>query len=147
MSIVDILFSIGRSFRLGNYKDFFCTAAAQATYLQYCIMEPYINEVISITIDFFFFRPKIAVLVCLAIYFVADLLHACLPDDYYFFYMYFIILIWGIFCHFNSHHNEYPEKAGLWWLKIKDLRARGNAGEWNGNILSESSFVFLPYSH
>ncbi|CAL0328793.1 unnamed protein product [Lupinus luteus] len=34
-----------RSFRLGNYKDFFCTAAAQASYLQYCVMEPYINEV------------------------------------------------------------------------------------------------------
>ncbi|KAG4959991.1 hypothetical protein AAZX31_U004000 [Glycine max] len=34
-----------RSFRLGNYKDFFCTAAAQASYLQFCIMMPYINEV------------------------------------------------------------------------------------------------------
>ncbi|KAG4977412.1 hypothetical protein JHK86_036886 [Glycine max] len=34
-----------RAFRLGNYKDFFCTAAAQASYLQFCIMMPYINEV------------------------------------------------------------------------------------------------------
>nr|KYP41627.1 80 kDa MCM3-associated protein [Cajanus cajan] len=34
-----------RSFRLGNYKDFFCTAAAQTSYLQFCIMMPYINEV------------------------------------------------------------------------------------------------------
>ncbi|KAH1217397.1 SAC3 family protein C [Glycine max] len=34
-----------RSFRFGNYKDFFCTAAAQASYLQFCIMMPYINEV------------------------------------------------------------------------------------------------------
>lgn len=34
-----------RSFRLGNYKDFLSTAAAQASYLQFCIMMPYINEV------------------------------------------------------------------------------------------------------
>ncbi|KAK7343017.1 hypothetical protein VNO80_25978 [Phaseolus coccineus] len=34
-----------RSSQLGNYKDFFCTAAAQASYLQFCIMMPYINEV------------------------------------------------------------------------------------------------------
>ncbi|KAL2326242.1 hypothetical protein Fmac_025300 [Flemingia macrophylla] len=34
-----------RSFRLGNYKDFFCTAAAQASYLQFCVLMPYINEV------------------------------------------------------------------------------------------------------
>ncbi|OIV99078.1 hypothetical protein TanjilG_32337 [Lupinus angustifolius] len=40
-----------RSFRLGNYKDFFCTAAAQASYLQYCIMEPYINEVRALALS------------------------------------------------------------------------------------------------
>ncbi|KAI4323626.1 hypothetical protein L6164_023218 [Bauhinia variegata] len=33
-----------RSFRIGNYKHF-CAAAAQASYLQYCILEPFINEV------------------------------------------------------------------------------------------------------
>ncbi|XP_061346023.1 SAC3 family protein C isoform X3 [Gastrolobium bilobum] len=40
-----------RSFRLGNYKDFFNTAAAQASYLQYCIMEPYINEVRALALS------------------------------------------------------------------------------------------------
>lgn len=49
MSTVDILFSLDRSFRLGNYKDFLSTTAAQASYLQFCIMMPYINEVITIT--------------------------------------------------------------------------------------------------
>ena len=48
MSIIDIVFSLDRSFELGNYKDFFCTAAAQALYLQFCIMMPYINEVIAV---------------------------------------------------------------------------------------------------
>jgi len=52
MSIIDIIFCRDRSFRLGNYKDFFCTAAAQASYLQFCIMMPYINQVISITREF-----------------------------------------------------------------------------------------------
>ncbi|XP_027354118.1 SAC3 family protein C isoform X2 [Abrus precatorius] len=40
-----------RSFRLGNYKDFFCTAAAQASYLQFCIMEPFINEVRALAVS------------------------------------------------------------------------------------------------
>ncbi|KAK7256933.1 hypothetical protein RIF29_30541 [Crotalaria pallida] len=40
-----------RSFRLGNYKDFFCTTAAQASYLQYCIMEPYINDVRALALS------------------------------------------------------------------------------------------------
>ncbi|XP_004514308.1 SAC3 family protein C isoform X1 [Cicer arietinum] len=40
-----------RSFRLCNYIDFFRTAAAQASYLQYCIMEPYINEVRSLALS------------------------------------------------------------------------------------------------
>ncbi|CAN0843637.1 SAC3 family protein C [Linum grandiflorum] len=34
-----------RSFRLGNYKHFLSTVAAEASCLQYCILEPYINEV------------------------------------------------------------------------------------------------------
>ncbi|XP_028802672.1 SAC3 family protein C isoform X2 [Neltuma alba] len=37
--------SILRSFRLGNYKHFLCTTAAQVSYLQYCVVEAYINEV------------------------------------------------------------------------------------------------------
>ena len=36
---------------MGNYIDFFHTVAAEASYLQYCIMEPYINEVITVTRD------------------------------------------------------------------------------------------------
>ncbi|KAK7317394.1 hypothetical protein RJT34_01571 [Clitoria ternatea] len=40
-----------RSFRLGNYKDFFCTLATQASYLQFCIMEPYINEVRALALS------------------------------------------------------------------------------------------------
>ncbi|RDX82966.1 SAC3 family protein C, partial [Mucuna pruriens] len=40
-----------RSFRLGNYKDFFCTAAAQASYLQFCIMMPYINDVRALALS------------------------------------------------------------------------------------------------
>ncbi|XP_027908853.1 SAC3 family protein C isoform X2 [Vigna unguiculata] len=40
-----------RSSQLGNYKDFFCTAAAQATYLQFCIMMPYINEVRALALS------------------------------------------------------------------------------------------------
>ncbi|XP_043690605.1 SAC3 family protein C isoform X3 [Telopea speciosissima] len=33
-----------RSFRLGNYYCFFNTIAAESSYLQYCLMEPCINE-------------------------------------------------------------------------------------------------------
>ncbi|XP_014513805.1 SAC3 family protein C isoform X1 [Vigna radiata var. radiata] len=40
-----------RSSQLGNYKDFFCTTAAQATYLQFCIMMPYINEVRALALS------------------------------------------------------------------------------------------------
>ncbi|KAL1346474.1 hypothetical protein HN51_020123 [Arachis hypogaea] len=40
-----------RSFRLGNYKEFFRTTASQASYLQYCVMEPYINEVRALAIS------------------------------------------------------------------------------------------------
>ncbi|KAJ1376856.1 hypothetical protein SESBI_49498 [Sesbania bispinosa] len=50
----EMLFARGilRSFRLGNYKDFFCTVADQASYLQYCIMEPYINEVRALALSY-----------------------------------------------------------------------------------------------
>lgn len=34
-----------RFFRMGNYKQFFCTTAAEASYMQFCIIEAYINEV------------------------------------------------------------------------------------------------------
>ncbi|KAK2354251.1 SAC3/GANP/Nin1/mts3/eIF-3 p25 family [Trifolium repens] len=44
--------SIVRSFRLGNYINFFRTVAADASYLQYCIMEPYINEVRSLALSY-----------------------------------------------------------------------------------------------
>nr|AFK36854.1 unknown [Medicago truncatula] len=43
---------IVRSFRMGNYIDFFHTVAAEAPYLQYCIMEPYINEVRSLALSY-----------------------------------------------------------------------------------------------
>lgn len=34
-----------RYFRMGNYKSFFCTVAAEASYLQFCILKPYISKV------------------------------------------------------------------------------------------------------
>ncbi|XP_028123858.1 SAC3 family protein C isoform X3 [Camellia sinensis] len=34
-----------RYYRFGNYKRFICTTAAEASYLQYCIIEPYINKI------------------------------------------------------------------------------------------------------
>ncbi|KAI9157679.1 hypothetical protein LWI28_026226 [Acer negundo] len=34
-----------RYFRMGNYRRFFCTTSTEASYLQYCIIEPYIDEV------------------------------------------------------------------------------------------------------
>ncbi|KAJ9179506.1 hypothetical protein P3X46_011288 [Hevea brasiliensis] len=43
--------SILRSFRMGNYKLFFCTIAAKASYLQYCIIESYINEVRALSLS------------------------------------------------------------------------------------------------
>nr|DAD43022.1 TPA_asm: hypothetical protein HUJ06_001252 [Nelumbo nucifera] len=35
-----------RFFRVGNYKCFFSTIASEASYLQFCLMEPFINEVV-----------------------------------------------------------------------------------------------------
>ncbi|XP_057976230.1 SAC3 family protein C isoform X2 [Malania oleifera] len=34
-----------RFYRMGNYKRFICTVAVSSSYLQYCIIEPYINEI------------------------------------------------------------------------------------------------------
>ncbi|CAK7336408.1 unnamed protein product [Dovyalis caffra] len=38
-------------FRMGNYKRFFSTISAEASYLQYCILEPYINEVRALSLS------------------------------------------------------------------------------------------------
>lgn len=38
--------SVLRYFRVGNYKHFFSTISAEASYLQLCLLEPVINEVI-----------------------------------------------------------------------------------------------------
>nr|GMD81160.1 SAC3 family protein C isoform X1 [Ipomoea batatas] len=40
-----------RYFRLGNYKRFIHTAESDASYLQYCIIEPYISEVRELAIS------------------------------------------------------------------------------------------------
>ncbi|KAJ9685227.1 hypothetical protein PVL29_017307 [Vitis rotundifolia] len=40
-----------RLFRMGNYKRFLCTTATEASYLQYYIIEPYINEVRALTLS------------------------------------------------------------------------------------------------
>ncbi|XP_002525578.2 SAC3 family protein C [Ricinus communis] len=37
--------SVLRAFRMGNYKRFFYTVAAEASHLQYCIIERYFNEI------------------------------------------------------------------------------------------------------
>lgn len=39
---------LNRYFRMCNYKGFLCTIGAEASNLQYCILEPYVNEVIII---------------------------------------------------------------------------------------------------
>lgn len=46
---------------MGNYRRFLFTAAAEASYLQYCIIEPYIDEVINFitfAASFFFWHPS-----------------------------------------------------------------------------------------
>lgn len=54
--VVVLLYSFlyRRYFRLGNYKRFICTIEAEASYLQYCIIEPYISEVVPIIAVFSF---------------------------------------------------------------------------------------------
>ncbi|KAJ4720482.1 SAC3 family protein 2 [Melia azedarach] len=39
-----------RYFRMGNYRQFLSTTAAEASYLQFCIIEPYIHEVRSLAL-------------------------------------------------------------------------------------------------
>ncbi|KAM6584431.1 hypothetical protein CsatB_011433 [Cannabis sativa] len=41
-----------RFFRIGNYKRFLIAIAAEASYLQYCIIEPYVNEVRALALSF-----------------------------------------------------------------------------------------------
>lgn len=46
---------------MGNYRRFLFTAAAEASYLQYCIIEPYVDEVINFitfAANFFFWHPS-----------------------------------------------------------------------------------------
>ncbi|KAL6327205.1 hypothetical protein AAG906_015244 [Vitis piasezkii] len=40
-----------RLFRMGNYKRFLCTTESEASYLQYYIIEPYINEVRALALS------------------------------------------------------------------------------------------------
>ncbi|KAL4016122.1 hypothetical protein IC575_023739 [Cucumis melo] len=41
-----------RYFRMCNYKGFLCTIGAEASSLQYCILEPYVNEVRALALSF-----------------------------------------------------------------------------------------------
>ncbi|XP_022139327.1 SAC3 family protein C isoform X2 [Momordica charantia] len=41
-----------RYFRMCNYKGFLCTIGAEASNLQYCILEPYVNEVRALALSF-----------------------------------------------------------------------------------------------
>ncbi|KAE8689559.1 SAC3/GANP/Nin1/mts3/eIF-3 p25 family isoform 2 [Hibiscus syriacus] len=41
-----------RHYRMGNYKRFLCTVSSEASYLQYCIIEPYVNEVRALAISY-----------------------------------------------------------------------------------------------
>lgn len=48
-----IFLSLNRFFRMGNYIRFISITASEASYLQYCIIEPYVSEVMA-----YQFRPK-----------------------------------------------------------------------------------------
>ncbi|TYI78508.1 hypothetical protein E1A91_D06G217000v1 [Gossypium mustelinum] len=41
-----------RFYRMGNYKRFLCTVSSEASYLQYCIIEPNVNEVRALAISY-----------------------------------------------------------------------------------------------
>ncbi|XVE68464.1 hypothetical protein DITRI_Ditri09bG0070800 [Diplodiscus trichospermus] len=41
-----------RFYRIGNYRSFLCIVSAEASYLQYCIIEPYVNEVQAMAISY-----------------------------------------------------------------------------------------------
>ncbi|XP_038690546.1 SAC3 family protein C [Tripterygium wilfordii] len=40
-----------RYFRMGNYKLFICITATEASYLQYCVMEPFIDEIRAMAVS------------------------------------------------------------------------------------------------
>ncbi|CAK9325715.1 unnamed protein product [Citrullus colocynthis] len=44
--------TILRYFRMCNYKGFLCTVGAEASNLQYCVLEPYINEIRALALFF-----------------------------------------------------------------------------------------------
>ncbi|XP_021296367.1 SAC3 family protein C isoform X3 [Herrania umbratica] len=41
-----------RFYRMGIYRSFLCTVSAEASYLQYCIIEPYVNEVRALAVSY-----------------------------------------------------------------------------------------------
>ncbi|TYJ31338.1 hypothetical protein E1A91_A06G191300v1 [Gossypium mustelinum] len=41
-----------RFYRMGNYKRFLCTVSTESSYLQYCIIEPHVNEVRALAISY-----------------------------------------------------------------------------------------------
>ncbi|MBA0839814.1 hypothetical protein Goarm_005508 [Gossypium armourianum] len=41
-----------RFYRMGNYKRFLCTVSSEASYLQYCIIQPNVNEVRALAISY-----------------------------------------------------------------------------------------------
>ncbi|OMO49413.1 SAC3/GANP/Nin1/mts3/eIF-3 p25 [Corchorus capsularis] len=41
-----------RFYRMGNYRSFLCTVSAEASYLQYCIIEHYVNEVQALAVSY-----------------------------------------------------------------------------------------------
>ncbi|KAG6601084.1 SAC3 family protein C, partial [Cucurbita argyrosperma subsp. sororia] len=44
--------TILRYFRMCNYKGFLCTIGAEASNLQYCILEPYVNEIRALALSY-----------------------------------------------------------------------------------------------
>lgn len=44
--------SVLRFYQMGNYMRFFSTISAEASYLQYCILEPYINKVRALALSY-----------------------------------------------------------------------------------------------
>lgn len=44
--------SVLRFYQMGNYMRFFSTISAEASYLQYCILEPYINKVRALSLSY-----------------------------------------------------------------------------------------------
>ncbi|XP_022765681.1 SAC3 family protein C isoform X2 [Durio zibethinus] len=41
-----------RFYRMGNYRSFLCTVSAEASYLQYCVIEPYVNEIRALAVSY-----------------------------------------------------------------------------------------------